>query len=296
MSEPIALCVSDIHLSHTPPVARSVESNWYGVMRRVLKQVKGLSYELDVPVICAGDIFDRWNSLPELINFALQELPEMYAVPGQHDLPNHSYEQIKRSAYWTLVEAGKVFDLKAGTCRAIRGAQLLSFPFGFLVTTLRDGKHTDEIYMAVVHGYCWVEGKQHFGAGMSGHVSGWNTEGYDLAIFGDNHCGFQHGKIFNCGTLMRRKIDEINYRPQVGIVMSDGMVEPRYLDTSEDVFIEVPEHGSQKVELIRAEKFLAELRTLDPDSLDFKDAVRFYLASHSASKEVAEIVLSAIGE
>ena len=41
-----------------------------------------------------------------LISFAIRELPSCYAIPGQHDLPNHSYTDIQRSAYWVLVEAG----------------------------------------------------------------------------------------------------------------------------------------------------------------------------------------------
>ena len=54
-------------------------------MQRSLEQIRDLQKEFDCPVICAGDIFDKWNSPPELINFAYDNLPEIYAIPGQHD-------------------------------------------------------------------------------------------------------------------------------------------------------------------------------------------------------------------
>ena len=88
---PIAVAISDVHLSHTPPPARSEEPDWYEAMRRPLKQVEYIARRNEVPIICAGDLFHRWWSPPPLVNFAIKTCPKMFAIPGQHDLQYHQY-------------------------------------------------------------------------------------------------------------------------------------------------------------------------------------------------------------
>jgi hypothetical protein len=119
-AEPIAVLCSDIHLSLKQPPCRA--DDWLSVQKGYLVQLKSLACAAKelwlgnrnttgrpIPILCAGDIFDKWNSPPELIRFALEHLPDgMICVPGQHDLPNHSFEEIHRSAYGVLREAGKI--------------------------------------------------------------------------------------------------------------------------------------------------------------------------------------------
>ena len=56
-SDIAAILVADIHLSHSPPVARSAEENWYEAMARPLNQLRNLAEKWRAPVICAGDVF-----------------------------------------------------------------------------------------------------------------------------------------------------------------------------------------------------------------------------------------------
>ena len=98
--KPVALVCSDIHLCHTRPTSRSAEPDWYEAMARRLHQVDEIASYQQVPVLCAGDVFDRWNSPPELINFAIKNMPPMWAVPGQHDLPHHRLDEVHRSGLW----------------------------------------------------------------------------------------------------------------------------------------------------------------------------------------------------
>ncbi len=106
----IAILTSDWHLSHKPPIARVEEPDWYAAMERTVTQVVELQNKYDCPLVIAGDLFDKWNPPPQLINFALDELGSLtmraVAVPGQHDLPFHSYDHVESSAYWAL-ELGK---------------------------------------------------------------------------------------------------------------------------------------------------------------------------------------------
>lgn len=110
-----AILVSDIHLSEKSPTFRSSESDWFSAMSRPLKELDRLAADHNVPIVCAGDVFDRWNSSAKLINFSIDTLPKMYSICGQHDLPNHSYNQIESSAYWTLCQAGIITNIENGS-------------------------------------------------------------------------------------------------------------------------------------------------------------------------------------
>ena len=130
--EVIAIVCSDIHLSHKPPLARSGEPDWYVAMARPLNELRGLHSDYGVPVVIAGDIFDRWNSPPELIRFALDNLPKgAWVIPGQHDLPYHDYGALNRSALGVLIKADWVPNLSeigVSECSKFTQSALLSTP------------------------------------------------------------------------------------------------------------------------------------------------------------------------
>ena len=298
MSVTAILC-SDLHLSHTPPLARSGEPSWYDAMARALGELSGLVEKYNAPVICAGDIFDRWNAPPELINFAIKHLPNMYAIPGQHDLPHHRLEDIKRSAYWTLVEAEVVGHLGWKISQGVDNVDgvyvmnLHAFPWGKEIKPLEEGSKIPHI--AVCHKYVWEGQHKYDGAPNDACLSKFDErlEGYDVAVFGDNHKGFvarmKDGcRIFNCGTFMRRKADEIDYKPQVGLLMDNGSIRSHVLDTSKDK-IEAIEKTAANDELDIAE-FVEELSGLGGDSLDFETAVERYIESKGVRGEVKEMI------
>lgn len=254
-----------------------------------------------VPVICAGDIFDRWNAPAELINFALAYLPRMYAVPGQHDLPHHSYEDIRKSAYWTLVEAGKIVDLKPGEPLSIGPLRLWGFPWGTPVVPC-DKPHDVALEVAVIHAYVWVRNCGYFGAPEEKLVSGYkkSLRGYNVAVFGDNHQGFRVNptigqEILNCGGFMRRKSDERDYRPRVGLLHLNGHITRHFLDVSKDKFLgedEVPRLlGNNGIE---SAALIEELSALGDAAIDFADTVRGLLERKTVPPAVKRIVLAAL--
>lgn len=297
MSHVIAILVADLHLSHTAPVARSSEPSWYDAMARALGELNDLAKDHHTPVICAGDIFDCWNSPPEIINFAIKHLPKMYAIPGQHDLPHHRLEDIERSAYWTLVKAGVVSEIPPHRFTVIDQDKLVlcGFPWGIDVAK-RAQKLSDRepLYIAVVHQYVWKLGSSYSDAPKGTHLSRFEKqlEGYDIAVFGDNHKGFiastPNCTVFNCGTFMRRASDEIGYKPQVGLLYDDGTVKSHHLDTSQDK-IEVIEKTAANNELDITD-FMAELNELGGDVLDFETAIKRYVENYGVTKPVREVI------
>ena len=188
---------------------------------------------MDVPLVLAGDVFDRWNPSPELINLALEALEpvDVYAIPGQHDLPYHNYSDRKRSAYWTLVTARVVVNLTPGHGFFVADGHLVlyGFPWGWKLTRC-PAQTNDPLTLAVCHRYCWIEGNSHPGAKPEDHVDALRKElaGFDAAVFGDNHSGFLASRrtgeaaVLNSGTVMRRTTAEAGYNPAYGVLYSNG--------------------------------------------------------------------------
>jgi len=300
-SKVIAILCSDFHLSLNPPIFRSVEKDWFEAMRRPLDEIKRLQKKHNCLVLCAGDIFDKWNSPPELINFALEHLPNgMISIPGQHDLPLHRYEDIEKSAYWTLEKACKIIDINRN--KDLIGTDKLAlygFPYGCKIEP-RTKTKDDVIRIAIAHEYCCIEGHNYPQAPDESYLR-MNKErlvGYNVIMFGDNHKGFMHpinqnSTVFNCGSLMRRKSDEVDYKPQVGILFDSGRVKPYHLDTSEDKYLEVQEGIDEKTSL-DMKTFVEELEKLGETDLDFQEVMKEYLEKNRINDAVCKIILRAM--
>jgi len=296
----LAILCSDIHLSSRPPIARSTEPDWFQAMERQLSQLRHLSEQHRAPVVCAGDIFDKWNSSPELINFALQHLPEdMYAVPGQHDLPNHNMEEIHRSAYWTLVQAGRVqhIDGKYGL------DDLILYGFGWEQELTRvdkvDQKDTRH-KLAVVHRYCWHHKDSCYeGAPQQNHSTPTLKvlRDYNAVVFGDNHKSWywndQFFGVMNCGSFFRRRIDEMSHRPVVGLLHRNGIT-PHYLKCHEDKFINVDEGLGLLEKGMDLTELVMDLKDLGDGALDFVEAVKRYFAKNGVPKSIRRIITQAM--
>lgn len=296
--EVIAVLCSDIHLRHTCPVSRAEKDNWYEVQAGYLKQLGDLANKHEVPIVCAGDIFHKWNSCPELINFAMVKLPKMYAVPGQHDLPFHNYDDIKKSAYWSMVQSGRVIDIKANEPLKISdNLTLHPFPYGF-VPIQPNNKKGKGVQLAVIHRYIWMEGKGYPGAPEETRLS--NTlpqlKGYDVAVFGDNHSGFFKGKVLNCGGFMRQKSDEKDYKPMVGLLMNDGSINVHYLDVKKDKWEDkvVDALTKDPNTLQHFEELVELLQESGEVVLDFGAILHRHIRKLKVSPDVREVILKSL--
>lgn len=292
----VAVCCSDLHLSDKPPAWRRAEPDWFAAMRRPLRQIRALAKKHNVPVLCAGDVFDRWTVSPELISFAMKNLPVMYSIPGQHDLPNHRMDLIHKSAYHVLQLAGVLLDPSE-----------LDFVAAYPWEVPPDKMNRKPVVLA--HRYVWIDGYS-FGAnspeeGLASRKVFVRQYGRpDLLIFGDNHKGFVHrgsmATIFNCGSMMKRNSDQDEYCPMVGLVVVDSKgrygVRPHYLNTSDDVYSDDVVLGREQVadnaELLELMKEYASIQ--NSSSLDFEERLLAYCESNHIEPQVKEIIRSAI--
>ena len=312
----IAILCADIHLSHKPPIWRSNEPDWYAAMQRPLDEISNLRLKHQCSILCAGDIFDKWNSCPELINFAIKKLPSrLYCVAGQHDLPNHNLKEIEKSAFFTLSYTGHMRLLVDGydmypnyMLYEVKSNKVDVRGCSYGESLLGHAPNKRNLKVAIVHDYVWYGKAKYPNAPkekeiqrMGNHHKFINDKyyGYDVIVYGDNHLGFTHkiGKttIFNCGTLMRRKSDEVDYKPQVGLLYSDGSVKPHYLDISKDKHLTADEaKDAEALEEVDMVMFAEELRKLGSSALDFSESMKQFWTKNKTPQKVKDIILKAM--
>lgn len=295
------ILMSDLHLSHNVPAARAAEPNWYEAQLRALDEISDLQAKYRCPIILAGDVFDTWRSPPELINWAMKNIPpRTYVIAGQHDLPYHSWVDRHKSAYWSLVAAKAVTELPERA--RLAGWDVLAYWWGRCVVEHEPEEHS--MALAVVHAYIGQAGSDYPGAPKESYVPGWRSRlrGYNAAVFGDNHKGFLTTsgscRILNNGTIYRRKADEMNYRPGVGLLHDDGTIVRHHLDTSEDKWTDEAyrDHEIVAAEMAGMQEFVKELGELAAGSLDYRVAVQRYIAEQQPGDRVAKLLLQSIGQ
>lgn len=277
-------------------------------MRRPWDEVRCLAhalgtYNTPLPVFIAGDIFDRYNPPPELINLALTMLPSRcFGIPGQHDLPFHNYGDIRKSGYWTLVCGRMITDLNPNKPLEIIGHRPLrihAFPWGYEIKRWKE-PHDLIMEVAIVHSYIYTKLTGHPDAAEDRHISGYSKSlsGYDVAVFGDNHKPFMK-KIGNClvynsGGFYRRTSDERDHKPSVGILYSDGTIKRHYLNISKDKCLNELDADVLNEVNPDIEEFINKLQRLSDSPIHFESAVRRYLDENKIPKKVKRIVLAAL--
>lgn len=314
-SKVVAIFCSDLHLQSKPPVLRSKEPDWFAAIKRPLFKIQLLKNKYNCPVFCCGDIFDNWDSSPELINWACENLPEMYAIPGQHDLPNHDFSQIKKSAFYTLMEAGIVntFDTEVAWKQNEFESSAVLYKNEDLVVIgasygakLPAQKNLTRIQIGVMHKYTCKRGHDFSKAKQTDYVDSPDycqknsLKDYNIIFFGDNHDTFMHTlpsgqTIVNCGTIIRRHKNELKHKPSVWLVYSNQTIKRHQLDTSEDVYYE-PELSEVHAQNAGVDitDFVEGLERLGDSALDFSKIFKQYINTKSVHPAVKRLILQAM--
>ena len=241
MPKAIAVACSDVHLSETAPVARAGEPDWVAKQKEALLFVRSISEKLNVPMIIAGDLFHKAKAGPVMEITAIDALQELtpIMIPGQHDLPNHKYENKDKGSYGVLQTALNLDYGDKGTLNGPGNVSFHLFPFGSKLKSCKDGSGVN---VAVVHTMVWRGTPPYPGAPEEGNVKELinRMKGYDFIICGDYHKPFTYTKngtcIINCGSLTRRSADQEDHQPRCYVLYDDGTCEPHYLPIEKDVF------------------------------------------------------------
>jgi hypothetical protein len=281
-------------------------------MERYLKQLKKIWVAYGYPpIFFCGDLFDRWNAPAELINWCMEHLPQMYGIPGQHDLPYHRFEDVKRTAFYTLVKSGKIklVDEKGYLITDRKDPiKVFGFPWGQEIKTPEKVEGDPCVYVALVHAYCWTGDKCYPGAPPEQKVEEWamKLEGFDFGLFGDNHKGFtwsgmkmnqppegiEYIRIVNNGSFLRRKADEINYTPAVHILYKHRNPFPVFLDVAKDQFS--TNHLINQTSKMDTSAFMSDLMQMEDAAINFEETLTRYLENENVGPAIRQIIMRAM--
>ena len=238
----IALCVSDVHWSHSPPPAFG-RDEWYPHMRTTLARLHEVWESHHRPIILmAGDLFHRWNEpvglgsfIAETINdfFGAEDGPLFYTITGQHDLPYHNANLVERSAYHGLHQM--VPTMKAVGCggayhhpsarNAADGCFVFGYGWGADVDERGLSSRLDRLSPSgsgptTPAGVCTIAMRHQFAyngpdtgyVGVENHADAafnHGLSGFDFTHYGDNHIRWKSQNVLNPGTFMIRNRDDL---------------------------------------------------------------------------------------
>lgn len=258
------LCLADLHLTANKPDCRLEEEDWPLVLQSKFSTIIHHAKSVDA-VILAGDIFDAWGGVRfeymNLVISLLQQVKEatrtktIYSMAGNHDCPNHSYneDELSRSPYMTLVKTGIVHDL------------VLDPMQGFCTYLYTDNGQLIDYNapsICVAHKGLYMGKKAFPTAPKEGNVLNFIQllpKSVKFVIAGDYHTPFHYDDgniiVINCGSLFRRRADQIEYKPALWILDTDTrQVERVYFDLPNkirrDYIDDANEHRRELSEMI----------------------------------------------
>lgn len=290
-SEPIAILVSDLHIRSTVPSART-ETDWYEVMAAAFAALKKVASKHKVPIICAGDVVDKWNSSGELVSWAIDHVPTMYAIPGQHCLLGHDLSNKLRGAYGALVKSGVLIDMEPEQWTTITPGKLSAYamPWG---RYLGPSDIPDRgVRLLVIHKYLYYDQRTCYqGAPEEGSYERHKDlfSPFDAVLAGDNHIPWLvHAtgrSIYNHGGFIPQNKDQKNLTPSVGVLYENGRISLEELEVPPPLWQEaqVVETGPDYSGVAKA---IADMRNTGPD---FSERL-LRAAENAASDEVRKIV------
>lgn len=291
MDKPLFLACADIHLCENAPTFRSEEPDWLAAQARQLEWLHQMVNKYDVPLVIAGDVFDRAQGSTRLVNFIADHIPNALACPGNHDLPYHSLDRIDLSSYGSLLRMGKLEGVRGVKHMNIHGTSVAFtlFPFG---EPLHPCETEADVNVAVIHHFVWV-GESTMAKIMPDCCLDdllAQMQGFDYYIFGDNHEPFFVDNVINCGSFFRRKKGDETYQPTVPLVYADH-VQFLTVPVQEDI-VTTAETKEQKVGAKHNfEQFFKSLKEAEKLTCDISALLQEELLKHNIRQDVKDAII-----
>lgn len=285
--KPDLILCSDFHLREDTPtcyIGDYQEEQWNSV-----DFVSDLQKQYNCQVVHGGDLFDKWKPSPWLLRQTILHLPkEFYTVYGQHDLPQHSLDQVDKCGI-NVLEAGN-------RLRVLSGCHWGQTPiFNEDIVELPCFENRE---LLVWHHLTYTQ--RPFPGAAGGMAEGILRKypQYDLIVVGDNHQSFTttfEGRVLvNPGSLMRMDADQIDFKPSVYLWYADT-------NTVQRVFIPIKQGVISREHIIvkeeRDARIDAFVTRLDGDwevSMSLDDNFKHFFSKNLVRQEVKQIVYNSL--
>lgn len=278
--KPTAILTADWHLREDQPKCR-IDDFWESQWKKV-KFIKELRYDIgNIPILHSGDLFHNWKPSPRLLSFCIGFLPNMYVIPGNHDLPNHNVSLLEKSGLFTLEKAGII---------SIWGTQN-GLGDIFKVVNTFDGYKVGMLHKLINHPQSDTTAESI----LKKHKQ------YDLILSGDNHKTFvvrdnnTNSVLVNPGSLTRQTADQIDHTPKVFFwYAEENKVEYEVIPIkkkviSKDHLIKVEERDE------RINAFVKRLKDDYDLELSFEANLKAYFENNRTRKPIKDMVWESVG-
>lgn len=293
------VCAADIHLrSDKPSCRKESEEEWINVQMNKLLFMISYAQENDALVILAGDVCHRATGWPSWFFVRVMETLsdtgiELVAIPGQHDMPYHQFENIRKSNLGVLYESCFIQNVSK------KWFNIAYFPWG------EDIEERSMANIAVAH-IMTIEGedKELFpgqlqkGGAFTAKKLLQDFPNYELIITGDNHKSFtieyEGRTLVNPGSMTRQRTNE-THEPGFYVYDTNSYTVKRITFPHEkDVFVynsgkEMLAQWGGNAEAVK--QLLEEME--NGEELNFRTALEAYFVKHKTRADVQKKILGA---
>ena len=218
LENPTAILTADWHIRESIPVCRT-DDFWKAQWEKI-EFISDLQQKYDCPILHAGDFYETtnpimsWKPSPYLLTMSMRHFPgQIWAVYGNHDLPQKSLDLHEKSGVDVLKEAGTIKILEE--CHWEQ--EPIPLDYAAKISLFRIPQKT----ILVWHVMTYPSGKSPWPGCedlSAGQILDKYPE-YDLIVTGHNHKTFIEEKdsrlLVNPGSLMRQDADQIDHKPCV---------------------------------------------------------------------------------
>lgn len=295
--KPDAIFTGDWHLTESTPICRT--DNFWEAQWKKVDFIVGLAKSWECPIFNSGDLYDKWKISPYLISTTLKHLPTelldftMKVIYGNHDLPQHNYENAKFCGLYTLIEAGAVSLFEGGSFGQELNSEKAHITASSSGRTRRIGLLHEFAYPAK-EGLPWP--------GCTARTAEEILDaypGFDVIVTGDNHTGFyvtdKDGRILvNPGCITRQTADHLSYEPRVYAYFADtNTVEAVVIPIEKGVISN--EHLTKIEERnTRIEAFISKLSDEWQVAISFEDNLERFFEANNIEESVRQLIYKAM--
>mgnify|MGYP003394041197 CR=1 FL=1 len=284
------LLTGDWHITDKKPENR-VDNYWEIAKRKIIFILQTAREEKINVILQPGDFTDspsmQWNVFIELkqLFYEFEEI-KIFSIYGQHDLRYRN-------------KGNTVLDALEASCSNIRLSWgepfIYSSSYNEEIPKIRDSK---EFNILLIHRMILQEKIWSGQTEYSDAANFLRTNPFQLVVSGDNHQGFicdqkiTGKQLFNCGALLRSKIDQVDHKPFIVIYDTETREYKQIfvpIEPPEKVFnLEKVMKEKEKNENLEA--FVVGLSGHKEIGMKFEDNLNVYMNEIGVEPDIRQII------
>ena len=282
------LITGDWHYTDKTPSCRI--DDYPTVLKNKIKSILNIAYKENVAAILQpGDLTDTpflsYSAYRELYNM-FEDIP-IYTIYGQHDL---RYRNKGNTPLDALQDSNDWFYIL--TQQLLPKINLIGVSYGEVIP-----EPTPDVFnILLIHKMIVAVQEAEWQGDYDLGIDFLTKSKYDLIISGDNHKSFMVGTkkrfLFNCGSLMRSTIDQIDHRPCFYIFETEDRTYKQFFipvtiwQKTFDLKKKVKEEERNE----HMESFVSGLSEHKDMGLNFADNLFMYLKKNKVDSTITEII------